>query len=142
MNRIDRIAIRDPFRDQLSNNFNDWEFIKENEGDGRLGCAEIKVIYNANFRHGKKRYLPRDMAGITLHHNSKAELFIVMTSVQDDAIPTVMNSVYAHLILSGWRVTKQETGLDYTARGAGKVASYMISYGTVILSLSFIAMQN
>lgn len=65
MNRIDRIAIRDPFRgiinrrmksiarvigsffflitffqhphavrllDQLSNNFNDWEFIKENEG--------------------------------------------------------------------------------------------------------------
>lgn len=51
------------------------------------------------------------MAGIALRHNSKAELFIVMTSVQDDAIPTDMNSVYAHLILSGWRIAKQETGI-------------------------------
>jgi len=91
-------------------------------GDERLGCVEIRATYHvqeylfwrrclANFPHGRAKYYPRDMASIALREVSNTELFVVMTSVVDGAIPNEIHNVHAHLDLSGWRIIRMKTGI-------------------------------
>lgn len=57
---------------------------------------------------------PRDIAGTSLRELSDNECCVVMTSVDDESIPEVSGCVRANLIVSGWKITKTDTGIHIT----------------------------
>ncbi|CEP16869.1 hypothetical protein [Parasitella parasitica] len=57
---------------------------------------------------------PRDMAATSLREISDNECYVVMTSVEDESIPVVSRCVRATLMISGWKITKTDTGIHVT----------------------------
>lgn len=86
-------------------------------GDERFDTSEIKEMYSrteALFWSKLKApwpVYPRDIAGTSLREISDKECCVVMASVHDDSIPEVSGCVRANLIVSGWKITKTDTGI-------------------------------
>ncbi|KAI8389333.1 hypothetical protein BD560DRAFT_381326 [Blakeslea trispora] len=57
---------------------------------------------------------PRDLCATSYREISEDECYIVMVSVEDDAVPPISGCVRANLILSGWKIAKTEAGIAIT----------------------------
>ncbi|KAI9472316.1 MAG: hypothetical protein EXX96DRAFT_583616 [Benjaminiella poitrasii] len=88
--------------------------------DEKFDTSDIKEMYNkyeSLFWSKVKTpwpISPRDMSATSLRVMSADECYVVMTSVEDEAIPEVSGCVRANLILSGWKIVKKETGVALT----------------------------
>ncbi|KAI8638892.1 hypothetical protein BD408DRAFT_446399 [Parasitella parasitica] len=88
--------------------------------DEKFDTSEIKEMYS----RGESLFwsklkapwpvYPRDIAGTSLREASDTECCVVMTSVEDESVPEVSGCVRAKLIVSGWRITKTDTGIHIT----------------------------
>ncbi|KAI7901622.1 uncharacterized protein BX663DRAFT_543971 [Cokeromyces recurvatus] len=88
--------------------------------DEKFDTSDIKKMYNkyeSLFWSKVKTpwpISPRDMSATSLREMSDDECYVVMTSVEDEAIPPVSNCVRSNLLISGWKIIKTEAGIAIT----------------------------
>ncbi|KAI9269621.1 hypothetical protein EDC94DRAFT_599423 [Helicostylum pulchrum] len=86
--------------------------------DEKFDTSEIKIMYSrleSLFWVKVKTPWPisaRDMCATSLRQITEDECYVVMASVEDAAVPPVSGNVRANLIISGWKITKTDTGID------------------------------